>query len=193
MERFRTGVLAGVTAGIIMGIVSMLFYLVGVFDLNPLAVLSRLFLTEAVSVTMTGLLVGLIMHLLASAVLGVVFVYLLKDKENVFYWGLTFGVVLYFINPGLLAPATGLLPPLWQSDLLNNIGALLVRVIFGGSLGYLVGIWLPDNAFHMVGGQGLGEGHQGGNGGNAGEHHQEHEGEHHHEGGHQGENQGDHQ
>ncbi|GEM_PF-1882041 len=195
VERFGTGVLAGITAGIIMGIVSVLFFLVGVFDLNPFTVIAGLFMTEAAAATTTGLLVGLVAHLAASAALGAVFVFLIKEREHVFYWGVTFGVALYFINPGVVGPAVGMLPPLWQSDLLNNIGALLVRVIFGGSLGYLVGIWLPETAFAAVGGHGPIEGHQGEHVGHEGEHHHEehhHEGEHHHDGGHEGENQGDH-
>ncbi len=189
MERLRVGVLAGLTAGIIMGIVSVLFYLVGVFDLNPFTVIAGLFMTEAEAATTTGLVTGLLAHLASSAVLGAVFVFLIKKREHVFYWGLTFGVAIYFINPGVIGPAVGMLPPLWQADLLNNIGALLVRVIFGGTLGYLVGIWLPETAFTAVGGHGPMEGHHGGH---EGEQHQGHEGEHHHEGGHEGENQGDH-
>lgn len=192
MERFRTGVLAGITAGIIMGIVSVLFFLVGVFDLNPFTVIAGLFMTEAAAATITGLGVGLAAHLLSSAALGAAFVFLIKERENVFYWGITYGVALYFINPGVIGPAVGMLPPLWQADLLNNIGALLVRVIFGGSLGYLVGIWLSESAFAAVGGHGLVEGHHGEHGGHEGEHHQGHQGKHHHEGGHEGENQGDH-
>ncbi len=144
MDRLRTGILAGLAAGVIMGIVSFLFYQTGIFDLNPFTVMSRLFLTEEMAVTGTGLFVGLLAHLVVTALFGVVFTFLLESRENALYWGLVYGTALYFINAGLLGPALGLFPPLWQVDFPNNIGALVTRLIFGVVLGYLVALWLQE-------------------------------------------------
>ncbi len=144
MDRLRTGILAGLAAGVIMGIVSYLFYQTGIFDLNPFTVMGRLFLTEEMAATGTGLFVGLLTHLAVTALFGVVFVYLLENRENAIYWGLVYGTALYFINAGVLGPALGLFPPLWQVDFPNNIGTLVTRIIFGVVLGYLAAMWLQE-------------------------------------------------
>lgn len=144
MDRLRTGVLAGLAAGIVMGIVSLLFYQTGIFNLNPFSVMARLFLSEAEAATSTGLVIGLVLHLAAAAFYGTVFAFLIDKRENALYWGITFGTILYFVNAGVLGPALGLFPPLWQVNLPNNIGALVTRVLYGGVLGYLVHMWLRE-------------------------------------------------
>jgi len=146
MDRLRTGILAGLVAGIIMGIVAVLFFYTGVFTLNPMVILANLVMTEAMAATVTGFIVGIIISLVVAAFYGVVFTFLLKDRENSIYWGITYGVALYFISPGIIGPALGIFPPLWESNLPNNIGALVTRVIYGAVLGYLVHIWLRDPA-----------------------------------------------
>lgn len=142
MDRLRTGILAGLAAGVIMGILSLLFYQTGIFTWNPFTVMARIFMDEAAAATGTGLFVGLITHLIGAALLGVVFTFLLADRENSLYWGITYGTALYFINAGVVGPALGILPPLWQVNFPNNIAALIVRVVYGASLGYLVHLWM---------------------------------------------------
>ncbi len=144
MDRLRTGILAGLSAGIVMGIVSLLFYQTGIFNLNPFTVMARLFLSDAQAATSTGLVIGLFLHLAAAAFYGTVFTFLIHQKENALYWGITYGTILYFINAGVLGPALGLFQPLWQVDLPNNIGALVTRILYGAVLGYLVHIWLRE-------------------------------------------------
>lgn len=55
-------------------------------------------------------------------------------------WGLFYGIGLELANSGIIGPLLGVTPPLAQTDLATIVSATISRLVYGGILGYLLGL-----------------------------------------------------
>lgn len=136
------GLVGGLIGGIVMGLVAMMItFIMGKGPFWPLALIGHAFqpATATPSQDMGTILLGMIYHLLLSMVLGVILAYIAPYLPTVlplWVWGMIYAAVVWIIDYiGLL----NLLDPTMAS-LMNPWLFLIVHLIFGGALGWYLGL-----------------------------------------------------
>lgn len=129
------GILAGLIAGVVFG-----------FMLIQMGVLGNV----GMLIGSTNPFVGFLVHLVYSAILGVIFALLFfKHITTNFYpaalWGLVYGIIWWFIGTLTLAPIAMKMPVIWSTAVMTNeFPMLLGNLVFGFVLG-LSYYWLKNH------------------------------------------------
>ena len=111
----------------------------GLVKLNMLAIMARLLTSASVSTTTSGMILGLVIHLLAGAILALVFaatVRTLHSRHNIIA-GLIFGLLLWTLMGAALAPSNISSAP-WSLGTPTTIFTLVATLAFGLVIGYAV-------------------------------------------------------
>lgn len=106
---------------------------------NMLSSLSRLFTTEVVSGTPSGQVLGFVVHVLAGAILALIFaaiVRALHSRHNL-VGGIIFGLLIWLAWGALSAPS-GIASAPWNAGTSTTIFTLLGSLAYGLILGYAV-------------------------------------------------------
>ena len=127
------GIIAGLVAGIIFG-----------FMLIQMGVLGNI----GMMVGSTNPFAGFIVHLIYSAVLGVIFAIVFFKKITHFYpavlWGLLYGIIWWFLGTLTLAPIAMGLPVIWSSGVMANEFPMLIGNLIFGFVLALCYFWLKN-------------------------------------------------
>ena len=128
------GIIAGLIAGIVFG-----------FMLIQMGVLGNI----GLMVGSSNPIAGFIVHLVFSAILGVIFALVFFKKiGDHFYsailWGLLYGIIWWFLGALTLAPIAMGVPVVWNGQVMSNeFPMLLGYLVFGFVLG-LCFFWLKN-------------------------------------------------
>jgi uncharacterized membrane protein YagU involved in acid resistance len=146
MDRIISGSLAGLVTGIITGLIVAALFSLGLTNYNSTHIAGGLFLKQVlVQPVLIWLTIGWITHLTISTATGVLFAVILSRTgyDYGLIKGLLFGVALWFLNFGILAPLLDytLMPPLNGFDLLVSF---VRHLLYGGMLSILlIRYWPP--------------------------------------------------
>ena len=140
---YAKGALAGLAGGIVMAIVAMMItggMGMGLFAMPAMIAGLVLGTAAAMSGGAMVVIVGLMLHMMLSAMFGVVFVTLVNYATHEFVWtGLIFGLALWVFNfyvIGAFIPAAHMMAqqePAWL--------AIMTHAVFGISTGLLAKNW----------------------------------------------------
>ncbi len=139
-SKFKIGAAAGITSGFVMGMVVWVGFQTGLLNYDPFYILARILLGPEMGATSTGTIVAIITHLIFSFIIGVLFAYFVP-KNNTILWGLVLGIVLQFFFGALVLPFFNVLTPFWLQESVSMTYTFFQRMVFGGTLGYLYGLW----------------------------------------------------
>jgi len=139
-DRLIGGALAGAVGGIIQNIYGVTVKALGLTD-RAFIDFAGVTATFKVHKGILGYLVTSLFHVVFCALLGIIFVYLIKFASSKYYWIKTigYGLSLWFI---LLSAGTIFKLPLFKdipirATITTLIGALIYAVVLGGVLKYL--------------------------------------------------------
>jgi uncharacterized membrane protein YagU involved in acid resistance len=143
----RYGIVGGIVAGIVFALAEMFINLIfGRPFFGPLRLISTIVLgTQAAQPgysLVTAAIVGIVVHMIMSAVYGIVFIYLLALARQlmtpawrIVLYGAIFGFLLWVLNFLVIAPIA--FPQFTQVDQLWN-GFIAHTVFFGAVLGWYI-------------------------------------------------------
>lgn len=136
-----TGLIAGILGGLVYLVPAWGLWLAGIAKTTPLHISAHVFLPPgAATGTIPALTFGFIVHLIVSALLGIIAVGMLRLTGADYLWakGLAFGGTVYLLVYGLIAqafiPAAVLHPDLVTSAvfLFGHLVYGLIAVLFAG-------------------------------------------------------------
>ena len=139
------GILAGLVAGILMGIFSQLGYLFGIVR-SHLIVIDGAFVLRIMkrgSGTSATYVIGTLIHLVTSIIFGIVYVAIAQIAGFIVQWPAAVAVYVFVLWLAMLAVA----PPVAGQGLMGNkirsivwLEQLVLHVIFGFSFWWILGI-----------------------------------------------------
>ena len=139
-NHLTAGALAGVTAGLIMGLYEWLGFQSGFFRYNPFYVLASAVLPDELAVTYVGVIFSSVVHLIIAATIGTLFAFFVPRKQTLL-WGVGLGFLLQIFFGALVTPTFTFVPPFWEMDVSSMVYSFSQRLLFGVMLGYLYGLW----------------------------------------------------
>jgi uncharacterized membrane protein YagU involved in acid resistance len=129
----------GVIGTVVQDIILLLGRGAGWVKTNMLSSLARLFTTQGVSVTPSGQILGFVVHVLAGAILAIIFAAIIRalhSRHNLI-GGLIFGLLMWLAWGALSAP-TGLASAPWSLGTPTTLFTLAGSLVYGLVLGYAV-------------------------------------------------------
>ncbi len=137
------GAIAGIAAGMIMGAVGYTLHALGIMAVSGMKLNASMILPLELMDTGWVFAAGMLVHMGFSAFFALAFVFLadLLNYKNYTVLGLLYGVIIFVVNAGIMAPLMGLHAPFWNMPLKGILSTLSVRLIYGGFLGYFAGRW----------------------------------------------------
>jgi FtsH-binding integral membrane protein len=107
--------MAGLGAGLVVGVISHGLYILGICQLCLIAIGGGFFARRMLAKTAAPVwtILGWIDHLLVSMVLGVILVYILhySGRDYALIKGAIFGAVVWLVTIGIISPLAGYIPP----------------------------------------------------------------------------------
>lgn len=139
--RVRLGILAGLAAGAVMLVLDLTAKALGLIVFSHIAlavILPR-------GVIGLGRLGGFLSHFALAVLFGIIFAFVVRPLPRHYYFllGVVYGIGLYFVNMGLIGPALGMIRPIWTYNYLTMATDLVLHLVYGGTLGALVGANAP--------------------------------------------------
>lgn len=131
------GALSGLIAGLAMALVLAIHaQIVGTGFFTPIQAMAAMFMgPEAMAGGFGTVLMGLIVHLVVSAILGIVFAFLVNPETSggyAFFGGLVFALVIWAAMTYLILPGAN---PVLLSEVMRHPGAWAFSwMVFGGVL-----------------------------------------------------------
>ncbi len=115
MDKITAGSLAGLGAGIVIGLISLILYLSGICRMCLITIgggIVRQEMLTADAATPTWLLFGWTTHLIISVLLGIFLTYLLylTGRDFALLKGIIFGAAAWFIDIVIISPPAGYIP-----------------------------------------------------------------------------------
>ncbi len=137
------GIIAGIAAGMIMGAVGYTLHALGIMAVSGMRLNASMILSSELMDTNWVIAAGMLVHMGFSAFFALIFVFLadLLNYKNYTVLGLLYGVIIFLVNAGIMAPLMDLHVPFWHMPLKGMLSTFSVRLIYGGFLGYFAGGW----------------------------------------------------
>ncbi|UNC92671.1 DUF1440 domain-containing protein [Candidatus Contubernalis alkaliaceticus] len=138
------GILAGIAAGMIMGAVGYTLHALGIMTVSGMKLNASMILPSELMDTNWVIPAGMLVHMFFSTFFALIFVFLaeLLKYKNYTVLGFMYGVIIFVVNAGIMAPLMALHAPFWNMPIKGMLSTLSVRLIYGGFLGYYSGRWV---------------------------------------------------
>lgn len=138
------GMTAGIAAGMIMGAVGYTLHALGIMAVSGMRLNASMVLPAELMDTNWVFAAGMLVHVGFSSFFALIFVFLadLLKYKNYTVLGLLYGVIIFLVNAGIMAPLMDLHAPFWHMPLKGMLSSFSVRLIYGGFLGYFAGRWV---------------------------------------------------
>lgn len=127
---------AGIAAGMIMGGFGFSFHLLGWMQKSGMVINASMVLPDHLMDTALMPVAGMTVHMIFSAVFAVVFyigfiIYrYLALPGNIYLLGFLYGIALFIINAGIMAPVMDLHAPFWQMPAAGVMSSFAARLIY---------------------------------------------------------------
>ncbi|GAB6089574.1 hypothetical protein [Spirochaeta dissipatitropha] len=127
---------AGIAAGMIMGVFGFSFHILGWMQKSGMLINASMVLPSHLLDTALMPIAGMTVHMVFSAAFAVVFyigfvVYrYLALPGNIYLLGFLYGIVLFIVNAGIIAPVMNLHAPFWQMPAAGVLSSFAARLIY---------------------------------------------------------------
>lgn len=144
-----------VLAGMVMAAFGMFANAVGWMQKSGMVINAMMVLSPEQMQTILLPITGFSLHVLFSGGFGVAFflgviVYkYLKIPGNMLFLGVLFGIFIFIVNAGIMAPLMDLHPPFWEQSTVGAVSGLAARLIYGVATAVFLQKWVvwPEFVF----------------------------------------------
>lgn len=141
-----------ILAGMVMGAFGFAFHAVGWMQKSGMVINASMVLPPELMDTFWMPVAGMLVHMLFSGVFGVVFFIgiifwkYVKLPGNVLVLSVLYGIGLYVVNAGIMAPVMDLHPPFWQMPFSGALSSFVARLIYSTAVAVFLLKWAtwPD-------------------------------------------------